>query len=230
MSTVVILQSNYIPWRGYFDLIRHADDFVFYDDVQFTKNDWRNRNRIVGPQGPQWLTIPVETSGRFGQTIAEAQPSDRRWSRKHLMAIQSALARGPEFAGLAQCVCRWIEAAAEETSLSRINQIFIRGIMAELGLTARLHQAADLASQGSQTGRLVSICRSLGATRYLSGPAAKSYLDEAQFGAAGIAVAWMAYPAYPSYRQSDGGYDPWVSILDAMAWLPRDKVLGDRTE
>lgn len=226
MTTVVILQSNYVPWRGYFDLLRRADHFVFYDDVQFTKNDWRNRNRIVGSQGPQWLTIPVETGGKFGQSIAETRISDPRWAKKHLATLQSNLGRAPFFRDMLPRLQDCFQLAAEETHLSAVNRIFIRAIMAELGLSTQLHEAQDVAREGGKTGRLVAICSALGASRYLSGPAARNYLDETEFEAAGIQVQWMSYPDYPAYQQTNGGYEPGVSILDAMAWLSPQKVFG----
>lgn len=227
MSTVVILQSNYIPWRGYFDLIRKADHFVFYDTVQYTKNDWRNRNRIVGVDGPLWLTIPVSTSGNFGQTIAETRVLDGRWAKKHLSSVQACLGRAPQFRDHLLPVLQGLyHAAAEETELSKINRIFIEGMMGLLGVNTTLHSSADIEQQGDRTGRLVSICKSLGATTYLSGPAAKSYMDVEQFAAADIAIEWMEYPPYPAYRQMNGGYEAGVSILDVMASLPATQVFG----
>jgi WbqC-like protein family len=227
LTTVAILQSNYVPWRGYFDLIRRSDHFVLYDTVQYTKNDWRNRNRIVTPQGPVWITVPVLHNNRFGQSIAETRISDPRWTRRHLGTLQAALGRAPRYRdALAPALSDWYAEAAGLDRLSAVNRLLIDRVMAMLGLTTRLHDAADLPQTGDRTGRLVSMCQALGATRYLTGPAARAYLDEAQFAAAGIAVDWMAYPDYPAYRQADGGYTPGVSILDVMANLPADKVFG----
>lgn len=225
MTTVVILQSNYIPWRGYFDLIRRADDFVFYDTAQFTKHDWRNRNRIVTPTGPVWLTVPVSTAGQFGQTIDTARITDMRWAARHLKSLQAALGRAPCFRShLKPLVEDWFPAVGAMDRISAVNRFLVERVMRVLDIATRLHDAADLPQEGDRTGRLVSICRSLGATRYLSGPSARSYLDVAQFSAAGIAVDWMDYPAYPAYRQMDGGYDAGVSILDCLAHLPPNKV------
>lgn len=226
MTTVVILQSNYIPWRGYFDLIRRADHFVLYDTVQFTKNDWRNRNRIVGPTGAQWVTIPVATSGQFGQTIDQTTVTDPRWTRRHANSLQSALGRAPRFGTLGPVLVDLYAHAAGLRHISAINRFFIESVMAILGLATRLHDARDFVAQGDRTARLVSICRDLGATRYLSGPAAREYLDTSTFTTAGIAVDWMTYPAYPAYRQMDGAYQPGVSILDTLATLAPAEVFG----
>jgi hypothetical protein len=227
LTTVVILQSNYIPWRGYFDLIRKADHFVIYDCVQFTKNDWRNRNRIVAPGGPQWLSAPVRTSGRFGEAIDQVDIAPGPWARKHLSALRSALGRAPHFSVMAPTLENWFAEAATLGRLSAVNRLFIQGVMAQLGLDTPLHDARDLVSGEGRTERLISICRRLGATRYLSGPAAQTYLDVAAFEAAGIAVDWMRYPEYPAYRQADGGYTPGVSILDTLAHLAPEAVFGD---
>src|SRR3984957_9073742 len=89
MKKIAILQSNYIPWKGYFDLIRSVDEFILYDDVQFTKNDWRNRNQVKSSQGPQWLTIPVLTKGKLAQKIKDTRISDRTWAINHWKAIQN---------------------------------------------------------------------------------------------------------------------------------------------
>lgn len=225
MTTVVILQSNYIPWRGYFDLIRRADHFVFYDTAQFTKNDWRNRNTVIAPNGLIWLTIPVATAGQFGQTIEETLISDPRWAGRHLKTLQAALGRAPCFrTQMKPLLDDWFARVATLAKISTVNRFLIEQVLQVLDIKTVLHDGADLPQDGDKTGRLVSICRAIGATRYLSGPAAKSYLDETQFAAAGIAVDWMDYPAYPVYQQMDGKYQAGVSILDCLAHLPADKV------
>ena len=225
MTTVVILQSTYVPWRGYFDLIRRADHFVFYDTVQFTKRDWRNRNRVVTPTGPVWLTVPVATSGQFDQPIEAVGVSDYRWAGKHLKTLQLGLARAPHFRSQLEPLLEdWFSAVAQMDRISAVNRHLVAEVMRLLDIRTQLHDASNLPQEGDRTGRLVSICRSLGATRYLSGPSARSYLEEAQFAAAGIAVDWMVYPDYPAYRQMDGGYEAGVSILDCLAHLPADKV------
>lgn len=220
MTTVVILQSNYIPWRGYFDLIRRADHFVFYDTVQYTKGDWRNRNRIVAASGPLWLTLPVITAGRLYQRIDETLVSDVGWAEKHVSVLKNTLGKAPLYASyLGPRLKEWYTALSEERNLSRINRFFVEAVMAELGVSTSLHNSADLSQEGDRTGRLVSMCRALGATHYLSGRSAQVYLDVGQFTTAGIAVEWMEYPAYPAYRQMNGSYEAGVSVLDALAHL-----------
>lgn len=219
------MQSNYIPWRGYFDLMRRVDHFVLFDTVQFTRRDWRNRNRIVGPSGPLWLTIPVESSGKYHQRINQTRIADGRWARTHLQSLRHALARAPRFKDwLLPRLEAWYDAAAQELMLSDVNRILIQAVMTELGITTALHSAQDLPQADERSARLLGMCKALGATTYLSGPSARSYLDEALFQNEGIAVEWMDYPAYPSYTQANGGHDPAVSILDALAYLPPEQV------
>ncbi|MFK7847930.1 MAG: WbqC family protein [Rhodothermales bacterium] len=221
MSIVVILQSNYLPWRGYFDLIRRADHFVFYDTAQFTKGDWRNRNRIMGRNGPIWLTLPTVTSSKFGQSIAETRISDKRWSKRHLGTLQAELGRSPFFREhLVQRLVQWYDTAGDMELLSEVNRFFIEGLMSILQIDTVLHSAADIPCSGDRTGRLVSICQHLEASRYLTGPAAQNYLDIDQFQKAGIAVDWMSYPNYPSYPQAGDGFHPRMSIIEAIAKLP----------
>jgi hypothetical protein len=224
MRTAVILQSNYIPWRGYFDLLRQADVFVLYDEVQFTERDWRNRNRIMTRDGPRWLTIPVLKSGKFGQTIAQTEVADASWARKHWARIQESYAKSPNF----QVVSEWLEpclvAAGAETRLSQINHLILTRIAAYLDLSAEVLWSEDIPGSGDRIQRLVQICSQLGADRLLCGPAAQSYLDTSAFQAKDIEVDWMQYPTYPVTASSPEG-EP-LSVLDALFWLPKDKIFA----
>lgn len=222
----MILQSSYIPWRGYFDLIRQADQFVFLDDVQFTKRDWRSRNRIVGPNGPQWLTIPVATKGRYTQTIAQAQVSDPKWVQTHLKAISHSWARAPYFKTYFPQIQAAYQSLGQETSLSRINIRLTETIVKIIGIDTPLHTSTDLPTAEGASLRLLTICKALAATTYISGPAAKDYLDVELFGDQGVAVDWMTYSEYPAYTQADGAYEPAVSVLDALMWLGADALFA----
>ena len=222
MRTVVILQSNYIPWRGYFDLMRRADAFVLYDEVQFTERDWRNRNRIMTRDGAQWLSIPVRKSGKFGQPINQTETVDASWTRKHWARIQDSYAKAPNF----PVVREWLEpcyvAAAAETKLSQINRLFLTAIARYLDLEAELVWSHDIPGSGDRIERLVQICSHLGANHFLCGPAAQSYLDTSVFEEKNIAVEWMNYPPYPMTDSNPGNEA--LSILDALFWLPKDQI------
>jgi hypothetical protein len=209
------VQSNYIPWKGYFDLINMADEFVLYDDVQFTRRDWRNRNRIKTSQGPLWLTIPVETRGKYLQTIKDTRISDDGWRSQHWRSIVHSYARAGGFRCYADRLER-LYASAPSHSLSLVNHHFLTEITRWMGIDTVMSWSADYQLEGDRTGRLVSICVQAGASVYLSGPAARAYMDEARFAAAGIAVRYMDYDGYPEYPQLHPPFQHDVSIIDLL--------------
>lgn len=211
---VAILQSCYIPWKGYFDLINSVDEFILYDDVQYTVRDWRNRNRIKTPQGLQWLTIPVHVETRR-QSIRDTRVADSDWRRRHWLAWQRNYARAPWFRSYAP-VLEPLYLDSAEPSLSRINAAFIEALCGVLGIRTRLTWSADYRLVDGRSERLVDLCRQAGATEYLSGPAARAYLRPELFAEAGIAVRWMSYEGYPEYPQLHGAFDHYVSVLDLL--------------
>jgi hypothetical protein len=215
-KTVSIIQSNYIPWKGYFDIVGLSDEFIVLDTVQFTKNDWRNRNRIKTAAGPAWLTIPVRTGGRFGQTIAETEIADPAWAERHWARLQASYGGQPGFALHGGRVAAAYAAAAKEDRLSEVNRRFIELACELLGIGARITSAADYPDDGEKTARVVGLCVAAGATRYLSGPAARAYLDEARFAAAGVEVRFMDYEGYPEYPQLHPPFEHKVSALDLL--------------
>lgn len=217
MRRVAAIQSSYVPWKGYFDVVGSVDTFVLYDDVQFTKNDWRNRNRIKTRQGTAWLTIPVQTTGRFGQLIQEVEIGDPRWAEKHWKSLQANYARAQAWESVAPAVQALYAEAADERLLSRVNEIFIRGLCGLIGLETCIRRAAEFDLPDDRNDRLIALCRQVGASEYLSGPAAKGYLDCGLFARQGISVRWMSYDGYPEYRQLfRPPFVHEVSILDLL--------------
>jgi hypothetical protein len=215
MKKIAISQSNYIPWKGYFDLINSVDEFVLYDDVQYTRRDWRNRNQIKTPAGVQWLTIPVEVKGKFAQKINETVISDAGWANRHWQTIAGNYARAVHFAEYRA----WAEALyrdTNETLLSQVNRRFLTAIAGQLGIRTVFRASAEFALTGDRSERLLNICRQAGANVYLSGPAARDYLDGELFRRAGVAVEWMDYAGYPPYRQLHGDFQHGVSVLDLL--------------
>ncbi len=210
---VSILQSNYIPWKGYFDLIARSDVFVIYDEVQYTKNDWRNRNLIKTPNGLQWLTIPVRQEF-LEQKICETKVSSGVWARKHIAAIQANYARAPFYGLYRKAIFDLYETNSE--FLSVINSRLIVGICELLGITTQIIDSRSLALVGDKNTRLIEACKVLGASKYLSGPAARIYLDVATFCKEGIAVEWMDYSGYREYSQLYPPFQHNVSILDLL--------------
>jgi hypothetical protein len=215
MKTVAIVQSNYIPWKGYFDLIGAVDEFVLYDDMQFTRRDWRNRNLIKTPSGLQWLTIPVQVKGRYHQSIRETLVSDPDWAAQHWRSLALTYARAPYFAQVAE----WLEPlyhAATQPSLTAINTHFVTALCAQLGITTAITDCARYDLDGEKSARLASICAQAGADVYISGPAARDYLDESVFAARGISVRWFDYSGYPPYPQLWGAFEHGVTLLDLL--------------
>ena len=212
---VAILQSSYIPWKGYFDIIRAVDELVIFDDAQFTKNDWRNRNRIKTSSGTQWLTIPIATSGAHRQRIRDARAADAHWRVKHFKTISQAYARAPYFPRYRPIFePLWLQ--GREETLSEVNTVFMRAICECLGIRTRFSFSMDYELAEDRTERLVGVCKVLGATEYLSGPSAKAYLDLARFDAAGIDVAWADYSGYEEYPQVHPPFEHAVSVLDLL--------------
>jgi hypothetical protein len=212
---VAISQSNYIPWKGYFDTIASVDTFVLYDDVQYTRRDWRNRNRIKTAQGPAWLTIPVAVTGRYLQRINEVTVADPAWADTHWRTIvhqYSGAAAAADFMDDLAALYR----NSPRTRLSEINEYHLSGICAMLGIRTPLRQSSEFRLAGDRSERLLNICRELGATVYVSAPAARDYLDVELFASAGVAVEWVDYAGYREHRQLHPPFDHHVSIVDLL--------------
>ena len=212
---ICIIQSCYIPWKGFFDLIGRCDEYVIYDSAQYVKRHWHNRNRIKTAAGVAWLSIPVLTKGRFDQPIDQAE-IEKPWADKHWRALELAYRRAPFFEQLAPIVKAWYERADRETRLSEVNAIFLHGIAGLLGLKTRMVQDIAYPAQGASTERLLGIVRAAGADCYLSGPSARGYFDEPMFRAAGVTPEWMSYEGYPEYPQLHGGFEHAVTALDLL--------------
>jgi hypothetical protein len=223
-NKVAILQSNYIPWKGYFDLMNQVDDFVIYDCVQYTKNDWRNRNQIKSKNGLQWLTIPVSVKSS-SQLINETDVADTVWIDKHMKTIAQTYAKSAHYKEYAEEILAIFEMAKSLTKLSDINLLFIKWINEKLGIKTRIHTATDFNLAEDRIDRLVNICEQLNADCYLSGPAAKDYLDESRFIDKNIRVEWMDYKGYSEYPQFGGEFDHAVSVLDLIFHTGADAKL-----
>lgn len=216
MKKVAILQSNYIPWKGYFDIIGSVDEFILYDDMQYTRRDWRNRNKIKTPQGLQWLTIPVVVKGKYYQKINETLVNGHDWIDDHWKGICMNYARAEYFSQYRDRIRSVYERCREEDYLSRINYMFLTEVCDILGLKTKITWSSDYHLVDGKTERLVGLVREAGGDYYLSGPAAKNYIVPELFEEAGIELAWMDYSGYPEYRQLHGEFDHYVTILDLI--------------
>jgi hypothetical protein len=221
MKTVAIVQSNYIPWRGYFDLIRKADLFILLDIVQYTRRDWRNRNIIKTPSGPAWLTIPIVVKGRYKQSIDETEVADPRWAERHIRSMSLNYRRAPSFGQSAPWLFEAFRQAAMQSNLSTSNTHLLKAISTRLSIHTPIVQSSVLISRDDlcrmpASERLLRLCQAVGASQYLSGPAARRYLDVDAFQREGVTVAWMDYGTYREYPQLWGSYLRSLSIVDLI--------------
>lgn len=213
---IAILQSNYIPWKGYFDLINSVDEFILYDDMQYTKRDWRNRNKIKTPNGLLWLTIPVKVKGKYFQKINETKVSEKEWARKHWQTIKSNYSKAKHFKEYRDVLEKLYLFECNQEYLSEINYKFIITINQILGIETKIRWSNEFELEDGQTERLLGICKDCGATEYISGPAAKNYFDMKLAKKENIKVTWMDYSNYPEYPQLYSPFEHSVSILDLI--------------
>jgi hypothetical protein len=214
-KSVAIVQSSYIPWKGYFDIMASVDEFVLYDDRQFTRRDWRNRNRIKTPLGTQWLTIPVESKGRYEQRIDETLIGDPRWADRHWSTILHSYVRAPHFSDYRDAL-EELYGTSTERRLSAANRRFLEAIAGLLGIRTSLSWSTDYEAEGAKTERLVSLCHAAGATEYVTGPRARDYLDDTAFEDAGIRLSYFDYSGYPEYEQLHPPFEHEVTVLDLI--------------
>lgn len=213
---VAIVQSNYIPWKGYFDLIHAVDEFILYDDVQYTKRDWRNRNLIKTQAGLQWLSIPIEVKGNRFQAVKDARVSAPNWGEKHWNSLTAAYGRAPYFREY-KSIFEDLYRGPSPEMLSEVNFRFIRTICSILGIHTRIRFSMDYDfARGDKNAQLVSLCELAGATDYLSGPAAAVYLDAAAFTQQAITLSLFDYSGYPAYRQAHPPFAHGVTVLDLI--------------
>lgn len=214
MKKVAVIQSNYIPWKGYFDIIHDVDQFIFYDDVQYTKNSWRNRNKIKTVHGPQWLTVPVGSSEQ--RLICEVELLNSHWPKKHWATLQQAYSKTPYF-NLYYSFFEHVFTQVNWTNLSELNQYLIKSISNEfLGIKTEFRDSREFSPAGKKQDRLLDLLQKVEATVYVSGPAAQDYLDEQRFIDVGIELIYKDYSGYPEYKQQFPSFDHAVSILDLL--------------
>lgn len=208
-----IIQSNYLPWKGYFDIIHDVDMFVFLEDVQYTKNDWRNRNKIKTPNGTQWITVPVlsDLHNKIFQTKID---NSKKWTEKHKKSIHANYASSSYYDTYKDDILGIYDKKFE--TISELNIYIIKLICKLLDLNIKFFNSNDLAVPGIKNDRIIGICNKIGAEAYLSGPAAKSYIDESKFKDAGIFLEYKDYLGYPEYPQLWGPFDHFVSIIDVL--------------
>jgi len=214
MKTLSILQPGYLPWLGFFEQMDRTDIFVIYDDVQYDKHSWRNRNRIKTAQGIQWLTVPVLTSKRSGQLVNEVEIDNRvPWQKKHLRALEQNYRKA-----------RWFDRyypLVEEgyvhswNTLLECDMFFINLLKHAFGITTSILFSSGLTAQGKSTDRLVRLCEELGATVFYEGMAGKNYIDDTLFLDNGIQIVYQDYN-HPVYSQLHGAFISHLSAVDLL--------------
>jgi len=215
MKKVAIVQSNYIPWKGYFDLIAAVDEFILYDDVQYTRRDWRNRNQIKTPQGLQWLTVPVLVKGKYHQKIRDTKIDGLDWDLLHWKTLGQNYRRAPHFEEIA-ALLEPLYLKESYTHLSQLNRRFIEVICDYLGIKTVISNSWDYILLDDKTKRLADLCVQANGTEYISGPSARNYIEEHVFSELGITLIWFDYSGYQEYSQLWGGFIHEVSILDLL--------------
>ena len=213
MNKVIITQSNYIPWKGYFTTMRKATHLVVYDDMQYTKRDWRNRNKIITPNGPNWLSIPVKVSGKFNQKINETEISDINWGKEHWNLIQINYKKSPYFKEYGEHF-KELYLNSKLDKLTDINIMFLKRCMDLLDIKIDVIDSREFELVGDKTEKLVNVCKDLNAVEYFTGPAAKNYMDESLFEKENIKVSYYDLTNFPEYKQQWDGFEHGVSILD----------------
>ena len=209
-----VLQSNYLPWKGYFDIIHDVDLFVFYDDNQYTSRDWRNRNRIKSAAGAQWLSVPVGADRN--RLIHDVEIPDPAWQQKHFQSLRQTYAKAPHFGRYRS----WLEHVYLEqqwSNLSALNQGTVQHIAREfLGIRTQFADSRSYAALGQKLDKMVDLVRKTGASTYLSGPSAKDYIVPERFAEAGIALEWKDYSGYPEYPQPHPPFEHGLTVLDLL--------------
>ena len=211
---VAILQPSYLPWLGFFEQMHRSDQFILYDDVQFTRRDWRNRNRVRVLEGSAWLTVPVIQKNKYDQSLLETKiDNSTSWKRKHLETIRCHYSKTPFF----DMYFPWCEKVfnSDWNFLLDLSLETIQYLKGELKINTTLLRSSELDESGSKTERLISICKQLGATQYLSGDSARNYISEKDFSDQGIELEYQEYQ-HPEYPQRYEGFVPFLSTIDLL--------------
>lgn len=222
---VSIHQPAYLPWLGYLDRIAQSDVFIFLDTVQFEKNSYTNRNRIKTANGPAWLTVPVQHKGHTQATLATLEISTQQpWQTKHRRSLEQAYAKAPRFAELApQLDQLW----PQTPLLTELCFAQLQNWCRWLEIPTRLLRASALDVVGNKGDLVLNLCQAVGATRYLSGPFGRDYLDRDSFDAAGLDLRFHSFE-HPVYPQLHGPFVPNMAVVDY--WMMDATPFGDRRQ
>ena len=211
---VGVIQSAYIPWRGYFDFIASVDAFVIHDDIQYTKGDWRNRNKIKTPQGVEWLSVPVSYKSQAQLIIDTQISSASSWKNKHLERFEHNYSKSPFLSEAKELIANGI--SMHISTISQLNINLIRSISSYLNINTPIILSSELHLKGTKTDRLIDLLKKMNATCYLSGPRGDAYLEKEKFQKNGIRLEYKTYD-YAAYPQLWGEFVAEVTVLDLIA-------------
>jgi hypothetical protein len=213
MKKAALIQSNYLPWKGYFDIIHDVDVFVFVEDVQYTRKDWRNRNKIKTRYGTEWISVPVV--GGVHQKICETRINySKNWINRHKALIKENYVGSEYFEAYKEDIFEIYNHNFE--TLSELNIYAVKKICKILDINTELINSTTLNTHGTKDDKIIEICNKIGADVYLSGPAAKVYIVDEKFERAGITLEYKDYSGYPQYSQLWGEFDHFFSIIDII--------------
>jgi hypothetical protein len=215
MKKIAISQSNYIPWRGYFDLIASVDEFIIFDEMQYTKRDWRNRNKIKTKDGVLWLTVPVRVKGKYFQKIRETKIDGVSWQNNHWKSLKTNYIKAPYFDDLAKDL-EQIYCKENHVYISNLNRRLIDLICNYLKIKTKIRDSYEFNLEEDKTERLVNICKELNANEYITGPSAKNYINQDTFTNNNLKLSYLDYSSYIKYNQLWNGFVDNLSILDLI--------------
>jgi hypothetical protein len=215
MTRVAIMQPTYLPWSGYFGLMQSVDVFVLLDSVQFARRSWQQRNQIKTANGAQWLSVPVLSKGKRDQLICEVElDKSSGFAATHRRSIEMSYAKTPHFKQYADTLLHLLDNSS--LLLADMTIALILQLKAQLGIETRVMRASELDGSGTKADLLVSLCKQIGATAYLSPPGSKDYLDESDaFEKIGVPVQYYEFK-HPEYPQPFGKFLPYMSIIDML--------------
>lgn len=211
---VAIMQPTYLPWCGYFGLLDYVDEFVFLDNVKYSHQSWQQRNCIKGPNGAFLLTVPVVSSSKRGNISSVLIDNSSNPLPKHSKSIRHAYSHSKYYSEIISLIGPIL--GSTNVFLSDLNTSLIRAISNVLGFRTPTVKASDLSSVGVRENLLLSICRELGATEYISPPGSRVYLDgSSAFVNSGVELSYFDF-THPTYEQKFGGFTSHLSVVDML--------------
>lgn len=212
---VAIMQPTYLPWIGYFGLMKSVDLFILLDSVQYARRSWQQRNQIKTPNGPLWLTVPVLSKGKRHQLITEVEiDHSHDFLRNHEKSIELNYKKAPSFDSYASLLLPLI--STDKRYLTDLTIPMIVSLRDALGIVTTIRRSSEFETVGSKAELLVSLCKQVGATEYVSPPGSKGYLDESDvFAKSGIPLRYFNF-THPVYPQTYGDFLPYMSAVDMI--------------